>query len=357
MATVKKIKVDARKALEQHQAASTSAAADRFAIAQAITNTQPHGLAPEMSTVPDRLGGDETAPRDFDPATCVPGTIARVPLHLIDTNPFSPRQFYKNDEIDKIAASLPQGQHDAAHGYIERGRVKLIDGGTRYRAAKVSDTLYLDVKIEEPPGNALDRYLRARNYNDQRSQPTPVDHALSLVRLIDSGSVASQRELTEKVPDISGRPMSESQVSIYLRIGRMPERILRIMNEEPETSGTGVLYAVSEIFDNVPSEQLEESIDLALQVIEEIKRRKLNKPQAVALVKSRLHGPKHRERSSVHQLQYAGGKGHIKLFVRKGQLDMTMKGLKEDEMNSLKQQIAALVDSFMASRKADATGG
>jgi len=355
MGPVKKIKIDTIKAFEQHQAASTMAAVDRFAVAQSITSTQPHGLAPVRTPATESVVIEADTPKEFEPGSCVPGMIVRVPLHLIDTNQYSPRRFYKADEIDKIAATLPGGQHDAAHGYISEGRIKLIDGGTRYRAAKVSDTRYLDVKIEEPPLSNLERYLRARQYNDLRSQPTPVDHALSLAQLLDSGAVTSQRQLSEKVPDISGRPMSESQVSIYLRIGRMPERILRTMNDAQETSGTGVLYAVSEIFDGVPQEQLDERIDLALQVIEEIKRRKLNKPQAVALVKSRLLGPKHRERSTVHQLQYPGGKGQIKLFARKGQLDMTMKGLKEEEMNQLKQQIVSLVEGFMSSKNTDAT--
>lgn len=358
MTTVKKVKIDPRKALEQHQAASTSAAVDRFAAAQAITSTQPHGLAPRMQ------GSNESAPsatattaKDFDLPSCQTGAIVRVPLHLIDINPFSPRQFYKNEEIDKIASSLPEGQHDAAHGYLDQGRIKLIDGGTRYRAAKVSDTYYLEVKIEDPPEHDLERYLRARTYNDQRSQPTPVDHALSLIRLLDSGAVASQVELAQKVPDLSGRPMSEAQVSMYMRIGRMPEKILRAMNEEPETSSTRTLYEVSAIFDKITPDQLDERIELALQVIEEIKRRKLNKYQVQELVKSKLHGPKQRERSAVHQLQYPRGKGQIKLFARKGQLDMTMKGLNEEEMNHLKQQIVSLVDSFMSTRKPEATSG
>jgi ParB family chromosome partitioning protein len=353
MTTVKKVKVDPRKALEQHQAASTAAAVDRFAAAQAITSDQPHGLAP-MSMDKSAPAADqaEKSTKDFDPAASQVGSIVRVPLHLLDVNPFSPRQFYKNEEIDKIASSLPEGQHDAAHGYVDQGRVKLIDGGTRYRAAKVSDTQFLEVKIEETPQNDLDRYLRARAYNDQRSQPTPVDHALSLIRLLDSGAVASQVELSQKVPDLSGRPMSEAQVSMYMRIGRMPEKILRSMNEEPETSSTRTLYEVSAIFDKIDPDRLDERIELALEVIEEIKRRKLNKYQVQELVKSRLHGPKQRERSTMHHFHYAGGKGQIKIFAKKGQLDMTMKGLQEEEMNSLKQQIASLVESFMASRKA-----
>lgn len=354
MTTAKKIKIDPRKALEQHQAASTAAAVDRFAAAQAITTIQPHGLAPQ--TQPSNESAREPSAmevKDFDPGSCQTGTIVRVPLHLIDTNPFSPRQFYKTEEIDKIASSLPEGQHDAAHGYLDQGRIKLIDGGTRYRAAKVSDTYYLDVKIEAAPEHDLERYLRARTYNDQRSQPTPVDHALSLIRLLESGAVASQVELTQKVPDLSGQPMSQAQVSMYIRIGRMPEKILRTMNEDPATNSTRTLYAVSEIFEKAPPDQLEERIELAMQVIEEIKRLRYNKYQVQELVKSKLEGPKQRERSAVHQFQYPGGKGQIKLFVRKGQLDMTMKGLKEDEMNHLKQQIVSMVDSYMANRKAD----
>ena len=347
--SIKKVKVDLPSALAAHTEASNQTASDRFALAAQITKDKPHGLAPEggeREVLPTRMLS-VTATHSFDLSVCVPGAIVRVPLHLIDPNQYSPRHFYKTEEIDKIASSLPDGQDDAAHGYVEGGRIKLIDGGTRFRAAKASDTFFLDVKIEEPPIGALDLYNRARKYNDLRSQPTPVDHALSLVLLLKSGGVKSQRDLMDSVMDLSGKPMSEAQVSTYVRIGRMPEQLLRQMNESPETSTTAVLYAVSELFHGINDGQLGERIDLANQVIAEIKQRDLNKKQVVDLVRAKLEGKKHRQRSTAYPLNISGHKGQIKMFEKRGQLDLSLKGLSEERMSALRHELVKTLESFM----------
>lgn len=352
MTIVKKVKVDLVSAMAAHTDASNKSATDRFALATQITKEKPHGLAPENIAPPKDLqpvqAPASSHSQAFDLSACVVGAIVRVPLNLIDTNQFSPRHFYKSEEIDKIASSLPNGQDDAAHGYVADGRIKLIDGGTRFRAAKVSDTLFLDVKIEEPPSSAVDLFNRARRYNDQRSQPSPVDHALSLVRLLDSGEVNSQRELMEKVMDLSGKPMAESQVSTYVRIGRMPENVLRLMNESTETSSTAILYAVSELFQQVPDGQLEERVDLAMQIIAEVKQRELNKKQVADLVKTKLDGKRHRQRSTAYPLDIKGHKGQIKMFTTRGQLDLSLKGLSEDTMSALKNELVKTLESFLS---------
>lgn len=354
MKPIRKVKIDTKQAMQAHQQAASSAAVDKFAAAEAITKVQPTGLAPtsptHTSTSAPAIAPNTvvTTITDFDLSVCVPGAIVRVPLYMIDINPFSPRQIYTGEEIDKIAKTLPNGQDVAAHGYVADSRIKLIDGGTRYRAAKITDRSYLDVKIEEAIEDKLALFRRARELNEQRSETSALDFALSLQNLLREGAVTSQRELIEKVEAPGGGRLSEGTVSQYLRMARMPEKVQRSMVGTEETSTSAALYAVSTLFEEGMDEaEHEQRQDIAFEIIEEIKRRKLNKAQITALVKSKLAGPKSRDRSTVHPLEFGSHKGQIKMFTRKGKIDLSLNGLTESEMPEVRTVLLKAIEEFM----------
>ncbi len=355
MKRIPKVTHDPKSALAAHQSTAAAAAKDRFAVATEITREQPTGLSPEVPAPAPGAGTPlPTANRTVvataaDLLLCTPGTIVRAPLSLIDLNPLSPRHFYTEEMVDRIAATLPDGQDDAAHGYVEDGRIKLIDGGTRFRAAKDSDTPFLDIKLEEPPESKLALYQRARALNDQRSAPSTLDFALSLSMLMELGELTSQQDAAEKVLDQKGNAISQATVSKYIRIAKLPPVVQRAMSVSEETSSFNALYEVSQLFpDGLDVEALAERTDVAVEVVDEIKRKKLSKQQIAALVKSKIDGPKTRERSSVHQLDLAGHKGHIKLFARKGKLDLSLQGLSEDRLPKLRDALEATLKQFLA---------
>jgi len=362
MKPIRKLKLDNVQAMHAHQEAASSAAVDKFTAAEAITKVQPNGLtgsstapAAGMVSAPGALAAPippvVTTAVAFNLSVCLAGAIVRVPLYMIDINPLSPRQIYSGEEIDKIAKSLPNGQDMAAHGYVADGRIKLIDGGTRFRAAKITDRSYLDVKIEDAPKDKLDLFRRARELNEQRSDTGALDFALSLNTLLREGAVASQRELIEKVEAPGGGRLSEGTVSQYLRMARMPEKLQRAMVGSEETATAAALYAIATMFDeNMDDAQQEQRQELAFEVIEEVKRRKLNKAQIVALVKSKLDGPKSRDRSTVHPLAFGTRKGQIKMFTRKGRIDLTLAGLAESEMPEVRTLLVKALEDFMVKK-------
>lgn len=356
-----KIKLDPKAALAQHTQSAVNATKDRFAQAARIVESKPTVFAPEA--VPESSASAAPAvPTEpvkpstqgaFDLASCVIGRVVAVPLHLIDLNPIGPRVLYKVEDIDKIARTLPNSQDDAAHGFVKQGRVVLIDGGTRYRAAKVSGVGHLDVKIEAAPESEVELYLRARSYNEQRSQTSVIDHALSLARLLESGAVKTARDLCERIPDVGGTgQMSESQVSYYLRVARMPRQVIERMSESPSTSQLSILYDVSEVFPkNEPATA--EQIELALQIVDEIKQRELTHKQTVALVKSKLgENPKQRrERSQQQLISYGDIKGQFKFFGKRGQVDLSLSGVKEEDMPALQAEIDTVIKRFVQGRE------
>lgn len=347
--TPPKFKVDPTAAMKRLQQSANAAATDRFALASKVMQTQPTGLT-AVDTQPKEEVEPISSGSRFDIAQCVPGAIVSVPLHMIDLNDLGPRQIYQSVEIDKIAATITESQDDAAHGYVKDGRVKLIDGGTRVRAAKVSGVDHLDVKFEAEPENPLALYLRARSYNDQRSQPTPIDHAISLRKLIESGAVPNNRVIAEKIPDPSGRPMSESQVSMYMRVSRMPERVLQRMSENPSTTAFTILYAVSEIFEKILDKSQAE--DTALSIIDDIRQKDLSKQQVITLVRSKLEGTKHRERSTQQTLSIGNYEGVVKVFAKRGQIELSMKNLPPEQLPELQKALVAKLEDFFKGQQA-----
>ena len=141
--------------------------------------------------------------------------------------------------------------------------------------------------------------------------------------------------------------MHEASVSQYMRIAGMPEKIQRAMGESEATSTFTALYEVSALFkDQLEGDALMKAIELALSIVEETKLKQLNKKQISALVTSKIEGPKTRVRSLVHPIQEGRVKGQIKTFEKRGQIDMTLRGLQPEQLPLLREKIEALIKSF-----------
>ncbi|HBJ83885.1 MAG TPA: hypothetical protein DDZ88_08460 [Verrucomicrobiales bacterium] len=358
-----KIKLDPKAAMRRQADASTASAVDRFAVAQQITERRPSGLAAEQGApeavltpvvnTPMKSNGVFTIGADaFDVSRLEVGSYAQVPLAMIDANPLSPRQIYLTEEIDKIAQTLPNGQDVAASGYVADGRIKLIDGGTRLRAARVSDCGFLEVHIEAAPKDDLALFERARGFNDQRSATSALDFSISLKKLLDRGAVSSQRDIVEKIKAPDGSKLTEGMVSMYLRVSRMPEKVQREMAESPETRTLAALYAISEMFTaEMDDASHEQALTDALEIVGEIRRRKLNRAQIIALVKARQEGPKTRERGAAIPLDFGAQKGVVKLFGKKGQIDLSINGFAEDDLPEVRAVLIKALEDHMAKKK------
>lgn len=354
---VPKIKIDRDVAQREHHVAATTAAQDRFSQAQKITERQPTAFtvaAVEAVHVPAHV----QRAVEFSWEACVPGAIVRVPLELIDLNPLGPRHFYGHKVTSKVASTFKQGQDDAAHAYVENQRVKLIDGKTRFLSAKYTGIGFLDLKFEKAPASKLELFKRASALNDNRSAPTALDYAVSLKNLLDQGAVESQKDLQLHVPGPDGKSvLTESTVSQYLRIARMPEQVQEVLAEEPEIFGTAILYALSELFIGTDEDPALRSTrtGMAVDVAEEIKRRKLNKVQATALVKSKLEGPKRRDRSDSFPIPIWGHKGSLKISHRKGRLEFSVSGMTKDELVELHKRLIQLTSEAAATTSGSST--
>lgn len=328
-------------------------AADRFAIGAAAVKHQPSALQPASpaSSAPAAEAGQggpasvplrATSGQAFDIGALVVGRTYDVPLNMVDPNPYSPRYFYKSAQVDKTAMSMEQkGQKVPANGFVtDKGRVQLIEGGTRLRSARAIGAATLEVKIEEAPKSDLELYNRAVEFHDERTNHTALDTAMLMRKLLDEGVCATQDELTTKVK-VNGAFPSKQTVSTYLRISRnVPERLLLQMADHEATSVLRVAFAISGIFTHPDREKDSDRFErIAEEVIQEVISKDLGVKDVEALIASKLQGPKQRQRGESTNIKFGEAKGVIKTFEARGQLDFSIKGMDPQKLGALKEHI------------------
>lgn len=328
---------------------ATANAESRFDRAARIVDSRPSALHPvpgdAAAPAAGVAAGQSVSQAPADPSGYEVGKVYAVPVSQIDPNQVGVRHYYRASEIDRIGISLEEGgQKVAVNGFVKpNGRIELIDGGTRLRSAKSAGLETLDVKIEKPPADLREQYKRSAALNDERSDHTALDTAVLFRRLLDEGVYASQDELAADMKDRKGAPLSKTQVSMYLRIEKIPDRLRRQMIDHEQTTTLWIAYEISGIFVRQDYDERREEYDrIAEEVIKEIQDKSLGKLQAQSLIQSKLTGPKNRTRGDSATVKYGDKSGVIKTFEGRGQLDFSIKGLDPAKLRELREGIEKL---------------
>ncbi|ABE47367.1 ParB/RepB/Spo0J family partition protein [Polaromonas sp. JS666] len=347
---VPKLVLNLAEATTQMATHSEEVATNRFAQARNVTSEIPHGLArAALRPVPSSTAEDSGVAKSlsappgtiFNPATCQIGMVYSVPLGLVDPNPDGARHFYRSADVDRIAESLQENQQDdPANGFVRDGRVVLINGGTRLRAARSGGIPELLIRISAPLADRRELYKESARLNDERSDHTALDTAYRITCLLNEGVYSTQEEAGKDLTQRDGSPMTKSQVNMLFRIGKIPERLMRKMADHNQTSAFTIAYEISAIFvrPDYAEREMEYEI-LATEIIDQIQAKDLSKSQVQALINSKLVGPKTRQRAESTSISYAGAKGVIKIFPSRGELDLSMKGLTATKCEELKSLI------------------
>lgn len=141
------------------------------------------------------------------------------------------------------------------HGIIEPitvtqdgDRYRILTGHRRYRAAKAVGLAEVEVLVREPDSQ-ITRRFKSLISNIQRENIGAVELAETLRSLLDSDSVATQRELATQV----GK--SEQWVSGILRILELPARLQEELRSTP-----GIGYEMALRIARVGDSQLQEEL-------------------------------------------------------------------------------------------------
>lgn len=310
---------------------------DHEAMQKALGHTTSASEQPLVSPTPSGRIGVHSEGADLGDLRV--GQVYEVPLSMLQRSEFNARVFYSNEELDEMSKSLKdKGQDVPTIGYSKNGRITLVDGQKRFQAATNASLPNLQVLLVVPPKNESEEYEESRRINITRSSQTALDDAVRWKAMIDKGTYSSQDELAARLE------VSIANVSKTLSITKIPERLLRMMSDHPQTRALSIAYEVSRIFSAAKlKDSPEEAEYLAQEVIDEIKKKDMGRNQVMVLIDSKLEGPKQRMRAESAPVKYGDTKGTLKVFPSRGQLDLSFRGLPEGKVTELRERIEQML--------------
>lgn len=146
--------------------------------------------------------------------------IRRLPIDLIDPNPFQPRMNFEEEALSDLAASIK------AHGILQPvlvrphaevpGRYQIIAGERRWRAAALAGLHEIPVICREM--NDADSAAVALIENLQRENLNPIEEAEGYQRLVDTFSLTHEA---------LGQAVSKSRAHVgnIMRLLQLPEPV------------------------------------------------------------------------------------------------------------------------------------
>lgn len=173
----------------------------------------------------------EVQPRyDIEKDLHAVGTVAHIPLDLIESNPYQPRTDFDQKALEELAASIKE------QGVIQpvtvrktpEGKLQLISGERRCKAANLAGLSEIPAYIR----TADDQQMRemAIVENIQRENLNPMEIALGYQQLIEDCKL-TQEMLAERLG--KGR----SSITNQLRLLRLPAEIQIGLREEIISTG------------------------------------------------------------------------------------------------------------------------
>lgn len=300
----------------------------------AIPGPSAHAAAPSD----DRAGASD-APHGVGaaPSAVSAGQLLDIALADLRENPWNARRIISQAKVDEYARSMREiGQLTPAAAFVDgKGRITLIDGHCRLRAAIAAGLSTLRVEIQTAPATDLDLYLRSRKMNVERAEQTAIDDALAWRLLLERKVFPSQAAIAAAVG------LSEGAVSKTLALAELPQAVIAAVTEQPELMTLRVLYEVHLFCRQRGDEE-------TLSLIAEAGKRGLSARDIEARRRTAEKGPQHRPRSVRRPFVIGQAKGEIRRFDADGRLELVVAGLAPDTLGRLEDQIAALVAQVSA---------
>ena len=144
--------------------------------------------------------------------------VVRIPVNLIEPNPFQPRLSFDMEELEGLAASI------RALGLItpitvrrrSDGRYQIISGERRYRACQMAGLTEVPAYVRDADDQGMLEMAIVENI--QRSNLDPIEIALSYRRLMDECQL-TQEVMAERL----GR--NRSSVANQIRLLNLPVKV------------------------------------------------------------------------------------------------------------------------------------
>lgn len=144
--------------------------------------------------------------------------IMRIPMDMIESNPFQPRLTFNEDQLDELTQSIQSLGliQPVTVRKVANNRYQIISGERRYRACKLAgfDTIPAYIRDTNDQGMLEMGIVE----NIQRQDLDPIEIALGYQRLIEECHL-TQEQMAERV--------GKKRVSItnYLRLLKLPAKV------------------------------------------------------------------------------------------------------------------------------------
>ena len=198
--------------------------------------------------------------------------ILRIPIDMIEPNPFQPRLSFDKEALEELAESI------RTFGLIQpvtvrrqvNGKYQIISGERRYRACRLAGMDMIPAYIRDANDQGMLEMAIVENI--QRENLDPIEVAMSYRRLIEECNL-TQEQMAERV--------GKKRVSVtnYLRLLKLPAKVQHDIKVGLLSVGHAkVLLSVE---DPVAQEQLCDLViknDMSVRALED-KLKKLSKEQ------------------------------------------------------------------------------
>lgn len=260
------------------------------------------------------------------------GMTYEVPLNLITSSPMPARAFYPPEMVDKMGHELTaEGQLTPASGYInDSGGVTLIEGETRFRAARSLDWKTLRIEIREQPADFKKLYKLGRDANKKRNDTNFLDDAVLWKKMLTTGVYASQQEIAADME------IGKEIVSRIVQLANMPQRVINTLSTERELLDNLRLLTAIREFSEVKGE------DATVVLIAEVVSSGLGYRDVTKMRQAAEKGPVSKPRAASETVNFFSAKGELKSFDKDGRVELVIKGLKDEELDDLMAKLRAL---------------
>ena len=144
--------------------------------------------------------------------------VLRIPVNMIEPNPFQPRMSFDQDSLQELAASIK------TFGLIQpitvrkksAERYQIISGERRFKACQIAGMDMVPAYIRDANDQGMLEMAIVENI--QRENLDPIEVAMSYQRLIDECSL-TQEQMADRV----GK--KRASVTNYLRLLKLPAKV------------------------------------------------------------------------------------------------------------------------------------
>ena len=144
--------------------------------------------------------------------------ILRIPMDMVDANPFQPRMNFDLVALEELAASIRSLGliQPITVRRVSSGRYQIISGERRFRACRMNGMSLIPAYVKESDDQGMLEMAIVENI--QRQDLDPIEQALSFQRLIDECGL-TQEQMSDRV----GK--KRATVANTLRLLKLPLKV------------------------------------------------------------------------------------------------------------------------------------